>query len=549
MAKRVYNIIFHTHTISGIIISAALYVIFFTGSISFLRDEINAWERNEPIVEDYFNRANFDKALEVLGEERELYGRDLTFSHRYFERRVGASMTRSKDTTIKDSPGKGRRGNFFYMDMDSFKKQDYVSNYSLGEFFYRLHFFAQLNFFGRSGYFLAGLVAFFFLFAVITGVIVHWKKIIQSFYVFRPNAKGKTIWTDAHVALGMIGLPYQFMFALTGTYLIVGYMVMLPPVETIMFGGDSKKLQEAMQYEAVEEYGFDGQRLHGETKISQFIDSTLVRWPELQLNGLKIFNYGDTNMHVKVSGSPLYSDELLGTGHLTYRVRDGKLVHQKDPYNNISYAEGAPDLLRRLHYGDFGGYGMKLVYLVLGFITCFVILSGVLIWLVARKNKSVSEAKQRFNKWLVHIYMAICLSLYPITAIAFIAMKLFADNTEIPRMTFLYRVFFWGWLAFIVFFILKRNDRFTNTASLLLGGILGLFVPISNGIVTGNWPWVSWSKGYSQIFVVDVFWLALSLTAFAVLLKLRNSGTGKKQVLLPKKKDLKVEKQVEAEVL
>src|SRR5690606_28107093 len=104
MAKRVYNIIFHTHTISGIIISAALYVIFFTGSISFLRDEINAWERNEPIVEDYFNRANFDKALEVLGEERELYGRDLTFSHRYFERRVGASMTRSKDTTIKDSP-------------------------------------------------------------------------------------------------------------------------------------------------------------------------------------------------------------------------------------------------------------------------------------------------------------------------------------------------------------------------------------------------------------------------------------------------------------
>src|SRR5690606_10893085 len=245
----------------------------------------------------------------------------------------------------------------------------------------------------------------------------------------------------------------------------------------------------------------------------------------------------------------LYSDELLGTGHLTYRVRDGKLVHQKDPYNNISYAEGAPDLLRRLHYGDFGGYGMKLVYLVLGFITCFVILSGVLIWLVARKNKSVSEAKQRFNKWLVHIYMAICLSLYPITAIAFIAMKLFADNTEIPRMTFLYRVFFWGWLAFIVFFILKRNDRFTNTASLLLGGILGLFVPISNGIVTGNWPWVSWSKGYSQIFVVDVFWLALSLTAFAVLLKLRNSGTGKKQVLLPKKKDLKVEKQVEAEVL
>nr|BFF40080.1 hypothetical protein BACY1_18850 [Tenacibaculum mesophilum] len=54
MAKRVYNIMFHTHTISGIVISAALYVIFFTGSISFLRDEIIAWERNEPVEKNFF---------------------------------------------------------------------------------------------------------------------------------------------------------------------------------------------------------------------------------------------------------------------------------------------------------------------------------------------------------------------------------------------------------------------------------------------------------------------------------------------------------------
>ncbi|SHI53774.1 Uncharacterized iron-regulated membrane protein [Arenibacter nanhaiticus] len=548
MAQRTYNIIFHTHTISGIIISAALYVIFFTGSISFLRDEINAWERNEPIRKDYFNQADFDGALKALSKEQDLYGRDISFSHRYFERRVGASVTQSKDSTIKDTPHKGRRGNFFYLDMDSFQKNDYASNYSLGEFFYRLHFFAQLNLVGRSGYFLAGLVAFFFLFAVVTGVIIHWKKIIQGFYVFRPKAKWKTIWTDAHIALGMIGLPYQFVFALTGAYLIIGYTIMLPPVEAIMFEGDGKKLQQAMEYDKAVEYKFDGNRLDKETNIAQFVDSILVRWPELQLNGLQVFNYGDTNMHIKVSGSPLYSEKLLGTGYLTYRVRDGKLVNQKDPYNNISYAEGAPNLLRRLHYGDFGGYGIKLVYLILGFITCFVILSGVLIWLVARKNKSVSIAKQRFNKWLVHAYMAICLSLYPITAIAFIAMKLFTTGTDPSRMTFLYKVFFWGWLAFIILFLFKRNDRYTNTVSLLLGGLLGLFVPITNGLVTGNWLWVSWSKGYSQIFVVDSFWVALSLTAFAVLMKLRKNRLNNKLMENSRKKGLKSTKSSKVQV-
>jgi uncharacterized iron-regulated membrane protein len=50
MSNRIYNILFHTHTISGIFISLALYVIFFAGSFSFFRDEINSWERNEPLA-------------------------------------------------------------------------------------------------------------------------------------------------------------------------------------------------------------------------------------------------------------------------------------------------------------------------------------------------------------------------------------------------------------------------------------------------------------------------------------------------------------------
>lgn len=524
MSNRVYNVFFHTHTISGIIISAALYVIFFTGSISFLRDEINAWERNEPIEETYFSNIDFDKALDTLAQEQELYGRDLSFNHRYFERRVGASMTKSKDTTIQNPPKHGRRGNFFYMDMNTFEKKDYSTNYSLGEFFYRLHFFAQLNFFGRSGYFLSGFVAFFFLFAVLTGVIVHWKKITSSFYVFRPKAKLKTIWTDAHVALGMIGLPYQFMFAVTGCYLIIGYMVMLPPVQSILFDDNQIEFNKAIQYEETVDYEYSGKHLKQIPSINSFLSQTVAKWPNLQLDGLDVINYGDQNMHVKVKGSPEYSDKLLGSGYLTYRVRDGKIVDRKDPYSSTSYAEGSISLLRRLHYGDFGGYGMKLIYLILGFITCFVILSGVLIWIVARDKKTVSLVKRRFNNWLGHIYIAICLSLYPVTAITFTAIKWFGNDLGETRKVFMYQVFFWSWLGLSALLLLKRDNYFTNKFCLILGSILALTVPISNGIVTGNWLWVSWQRGYSQIFVVDLFWLLMAITSLAVVFKLRRKN-------------------------
>ncbi|UBZ07936.1 PepSY domain-containing protein [Salegentibacter mishustinae] len=525
MSNRIYNILFHTHTISGIIISALLYIIFFTGSIAFLRDEISAWEHNKPIEENYFNTIDFDESLEKLEEGQNLYGRDITFSHRYFEREVNVSMTPSKDSTIIDQ-NRGRLSNYFFMDMESFEKKDYQSNYSLGEFFYRLHFFAQLNFFGRSGYLLSGVVAFFFLFAIITGVLVHWKKIISSFYTFRPGAKWKTIWTDAHVALGMIGLPYQFIFAVTGCYLMIGYTVMLPPVEKYLFPDEPREVGKILNLEEkVDDLDFAYNPIKEDFSINYFAEKTLKKWPDLKLSELKIVNYGDEHMYVKLSGSPGYDESLLGQASQTYRIADGRLIAERSINEPTSYSRGTFNLLRRLHYGDYGGYGLKLIYLVLGFVTCFVILSGVYIRLVARNKKSVSKSKRKFNNWLVTIYTSVCLSLLPITAIIFIVMKVYGESyvaaTGGLRKDLIYEVFFWGWLVLSVLFTIKHENYFTNKFCLILGSFFGILVPIANGIMTGNWIWVSLSKGYTQIFVVDIFWILLSITAFIAVLRIK----------------------------
>lgn len=521
MSNRIYNVLFHTHTISGIFISALLYLIFFTGSISFLRDEINAWERNEPIEEGYFEHIDFDSALHSLKQHDTLYSRDITFSQRFFERRIGVFMTPPKDTTIVTEKGGGRRRGFFYLDMDNYSKTDYASGYSLGEFFYRLHFFAQLNFFGRSGYFLAGIVAFFFLFAVVTGVLVHWKKIVSSFYVFRPKAKLKTIWTDAHVALGLIGLPYQFIFAVTGAFLIIGYTVMLPPVQKVLFDDNPREMQKVMESQKVEEYAFYGSPIQKDFSLNEFVKRTKQEWPNLEINGFKVFNYGNENMHVQVMGSPKFTDGFVGTGYQTFNVNDGKLVSTKDPYNDISYVEGANDVIKRLHFGDYGGYGMKLIYLILGFITCFVIISGVLIWLVARDKKNVAEHKKRFNTWLVKIYMVGCLSLFPVTALTFVIVKLFADDFDGARNSFINKTFFWTWLIFSVLLLLKKSNYFTNKVCLITGAAFSLLIPISNGIKTGNWPWMSYANGYSQILIIDLFWLIVALISITVVFKMK----------------------------
>lgn len=535
--NRIYNVMFHTHTISGIIISAALYVIFFTGSISFFKEEIQAWENNETSIKgDYFGRANFDSILKNIEKEHELKSKDVSIFYNSGQHAF-VSLSETKDTLVnkakiegaekkekKSGKSKEKRPKrvFIKTNLVSNEFQSQERSYNLGEFFYRLHFFAQLNFYGVSGYIFAGFVSFFFLFAILTGVIVHWKKIISSFYVFRPKEKWKTIWTDAHVSLGMIGLPFQFMFAVTGCYLIIAYSIMLPPIKSVLFNDDSEAFEKVVYANNNIEYDFKKAPLTKTVSYTAFVNQVTKKWPNLKLTRVQIFNFGDVNMHVKVTGQPKYNDKFLaGEGYITYRALDNKVVDQKDPYAaSTSYVDGSSSILQRLHYGDYGGYGLKIIYFILGLITCFVIISGVLIWLVARDKKNIPEYKRKFNTWLVRIYMAICLSMYPITAVTFIIVKCL-NGYEIDKKTLIYSVFFWGWLVLSTLFIIKRDNYFTNKVSLISGSILGFLVPISNGIMTGNWPWVTWQKGYIQIFIMDVFWIVLSLTALAIVFKLK----------------------------
>tara|TARA_B110001450_G_scaffold119057_1_gene112260 strand:- start:2527 stop:2784 length:258 start_codon:yes stop_codon:yes gene_type:complete len=68
-SKRIYNIFFNLHTVSGIIISVALYVIFIAGAFSLLKEEIYDWEND--VVDKRVSRQeiDYDRVLNFLGEE------------------------------------------------------------------------------------------------------------------------------------------------------------------------------------------------------------------------------------------------------------------------------------------------------------------------------------------------------------------------------------------------------------------------------------------------------------------------------------------------
>ncbi|MEP2276097.1 MAG: PepSY-associated TM helix domain-containing protein [Reichenbachiella sp.] len=527
MSKRIYNVLFHLHTVSGIVISVILYVIFFTGSFSFFRDEIANWERNHDVEYAENISMDLDHAFDSLDQKYALHGRNISISKHYVERRIGVSLDPSQDS-LADEKGKARH--FFYQDTETLQTADYASSYSLGEFLYRLHFLAQIP--RPYGYYLSGFTAFFFLFAIITGILVHWEKIISNFYLFRPWAKLKALWTDAHTALGTIGLPFQFVYAVTGAFFMIKALLIAPSVFAL-YDGDESALYNDLGY-SEPEIAYAAEPLTADFSINALVSQTEADWPEFNINHLHIFNYGDVNMHVSIEGETDRKSKFTGPGKRLYKVEMGELIAEKNPFIKASYLDGVKNSLYRLHYGDYGGYALKVISFVLGIVSCFVIASGIMIWLVARRKKNIPEKRRKFNEGVARVYMAICLSMYPVTALAFIAVKTLGQG-----MTFLYQFYFTTWLIASVFLIWKKDIGYMNRVTLLSGIVIGFLIPIVNGLISGEWLWESLRAGHFQVLFVDVIWLGLSVTTLWVWLKMKNKPMAEEEKptvdLLPKK--------------
>lgn len=533
MNNRKYNIYFHTHTISGIFICALLYVIFFAGSYAFFRKEITAWQNNTSYVAHQNQPVRYNKFLDSLDHKYNLRGRDISFYRQEKTFDTYVEMSASKDSTLvpkkqpekKKEKGRGRRaegdGQYFKYNFFNGDSRTYEQSYDMGEFLYRLHFLAQLNQIPIRigvpfGYLLAGLVSFLFVFALITGLMLHWDKIVSNFFVFRPFSKAKTVWTDAHTALGMIGFPYQFMYAVTGVILIMN-TVILAPFTYIFYGGKSDKLFQDLEYSDGRDFKYSYTKLDKKIDIESYVHRTQEMWGDAYVGRVMIKNYGDTSMHIVIEGAADTRASFAGTGRVIYKVQNDQIVFHKSPLKNVSYFDRVKSLIYRLHFGDYGGYSLKIVYFILGIMGCVVIISGILIWLVGRDKDSIPAHKRKFNFWLANVFLASSLTMFPVTALAFIAVKV----NHAADQHFIYQFYFYTWLAFSAYYIIRRDIKRTNQETILLGSIFSFFIPIANGIYSGNWIWKTYAAGASDILIFDLFSLCMAVTGFYCYYKMR----------------------------
>ncbi len=511
LKPRLYNAMFHTHTVSGIVISFALFVCFYAGAVALFMDEIYRWENPEARFESLSSsNIDYDKVLEVVLVNNP----DIDINKRFsFVPPTKENPFIWFNGNLKTTENKEAKRFSAYINPYTYKVTPYENPKThMGRTIYELHYFRQIP---VIGIYLSGFVAFFFLFAIFTGVLTHWKNIITKFYAFTTKGKWKQIWTNSHTSLGIIALPFQLIYAITGALLGLS-ILLLAPSAFLMFDGDTNEIIKTIRPDAAIKYDKNAKKIeqgYSFTAINKDISSN---YPDKKITFIYTGNYGkeDGTVNIRVDDKK----SITGDGIFIYSRKNGKLLNAIIP-DKKNYSKGAYGVLIKLHYATYGGIFLKIIYFILAMITCYIIISGVMIWQTARDNPKYTEKQRRFHHIITKIYLAICLSMFPTVALIFIANKVISMELE-NRIIYVNSIFFLGWLLLAIIGLFWNNYKKLNRNYLIIGGILSLVIPILNGIYTGDWIWISLSKGQYLVASVDIFWIFTGITGLVIATKL-----------------------------
>ncbi|MEL7002537.1 MAG: PepSY-associated TM helix domain-containing protein [Bacteroidota bacterium] len=499
-----YNVLFHTHTVAGIVISFALFVIFYAGAFSLFRHEIMQWENpdmRQPMVENF----DFDKAVEKVDS---VYGGLNYYQNTNFWLPTKEAPVLYVYGAINTSDSTTERMAAYVNPIDMSVQDVREPKTTVSETVYHLHYFRQIPIIGL---YLSGFVALFFLFAIVTGVIIHWKNLLTKFYAFTKVGSWKSIWTNAHTVLGVIGLPFQIIYAVTGAFYAL-LLLILVPAAFLLYGGDQEKLVNKVNPAAALKVEEDTPS-YNHHSLSHLYAQVRAAYPTHEVTRVNTRNFG------KEDAVAFWTVEdhkgILSSGSLAMRMKDGKILEEYSLIpNKRSYSYSVIDFISKLHFATYGGYLLKVIYFVLAMITCFMIVSGILIWRTSRDNNKYTFKQRLFHHRVTKVYLAICLSMFPAFAILFLANKL-VPMEIVERSVLVNQIFFLGWLGLTVVGLFWNKYSQQNKNYLIIGGVLSIMIPIVNGVVTGAWIWNTWNL-YEWVAYIDLFWLFAGATSLYV---------------------------------
>ena len=369
MKQSTFRIWSSLHTWTSLISTAFLLMLCITGLPLIFHDELDS-----VLHSDHWQPANPDGALLSLDDILEQAAQ-----HRpgevplYMSFDIDRPVINVTSGPAPDSPGRD-------MTMESFDRTSGEpvpghDGFDIMEFLLQLH---TDMFLGLPGMLFLGAMGLLLIIAIVSGVVLYapfMRKL--EFGALRTRRAKRIKWLDYHNLLGIVTLAWLTVVGLTG---VVNSLA--DPITTTW------RTQALADLTA----GYQGDTVPTPAEMASLdeaVKQAVEAAPDMTLQFVA-FPGGDwsTNYHYAIF---LHRNTPL-TSHITTPVlidaRTGEFAGMREmPWYNKALALSGP-----LHFGDYGGLPLKILWFVLDLFTIVVLVSGLYLWWVRRRNSNAGGA-------------------------------------------------------------------------------------------------------------------------------------------------------------
>ncbi|NYZ14336.1 PepSY domain-containing protein [Azospirillum sp. RWY-5-1] len=371
------------HGWSGTILGLLLYAVIVTGTVVVLGDEIGAWSAggirtDQPIVPGIDTRvrpiieaapAEHRTDITVFANAR---GELLVFPHADIQH-PDSGEPEPYGTLFRLDPVTG--GTLSRHEGFVFREPAWHEASALQDFLVDLH--VQLHVPPPWGLILTGVLGLLMVAMGVTGLLMHRHLVRDLFVPVRPGRRLVSA-RDRHVLAGSWALLFAFVLGFTGAYFSFAGTVVFPLLTEVAFGGDEVAAAEALFEPPV----VTDARPAPLAGLDRVVADAAARAGS-PVDTLSIERYGRADARIRTFHRPP-PDGMDFVRTVYDGVSGGFLELRPVIGNQPSGGALLMGLMWPLHTGSFAGAPSKSIWVGLGSMMAFVVVSGMRLWLRRR---------------------------------------------------------------------------------------------------------------------------------------------------------------------
>ncbi len=502
------------HTWSGLLLGWLLYAVFFTGTLSYFRDEIDDWMRPE-LHQSVADANTAERGLEALTK--------IAPNATTWTLNLPSARQTALEATWREPGAAAGRAGIKRAELDAATGEQLTPRETRGgSFLYRFHFelYAMPRIWGR---WIVGVATMLMFVAIISGVITH-KKIFTDFFTFRPR-KGQRSWLDAHNATAVLALPFHIVITFSGLLLLMN-MLMPWGVNAAYDGNTQAYFTEMRGGRQTAPQGNVGDRQGGRKSqetpdpasmapIAPMLVQAQQLWPERGVGSFTVNAPGTSKATFELrerGGSSLINRGASKT--MSFDGVSGELK-SSPPAQDVSWVRATNNVFTSVHLGRFAEPALRWLLFLSGVVGTIMAGTGMVLWVVKRLPERRKLGRTPFGHRFVEV-----LNVGSIAGLSVATAAYFWLNRLIPaelagRADWEIRGFFIVWLL-CALHPLVRSHRNAWRDQLALATILFALLPVLNPLTGGGSLLQTMANNQWSVAGFDLMMLALAAMHAAV---------------------------------